>query len=75
MNSKNPTCPYCGERMVFVAMAVRESNEIFRMFTCDCLYRDTDMVPKGIIADVVRAREWDDGSLSIVFGGDNEVFV
>ena len=56
-------CPECGERLVFVAIPI--AGVIFKSWHCDCQYRaeEDKVVPFGIIADIMRSREWDDGSL------------
>ena len=57
-------CPECGRRMVFVAMA--GFGCIFHTWQCDCIYRDNpEFVPPEIVGDIVRAREWDDGSIAV----------
>lgn len=58
-----PTCPDCGRRLVFVALC--GGGKMFKTWQCDCQYRseDDDIVPHEIVGDIMRAREWDDGSL------------
>ena len=60
--SKHPTCPECGRRLVYVAMVV--GPYMFQTWQCDCYYReDEEFCPPSVISDIVRSREWDDGSM------------
>lgn len=56
-------CQSCGRRLVFVAMVA--GGKMFKTWQCDCEYRieDDNIVPPEIISEIVRAREWDDGSI------------
>lgn len=56
-----PECPYCKREMVY--LLVGENGQLFKGWTCDCEYREADDAPDGIIAEIVRAREWDDVSI------------
>lgn len=64
-----PICPKCQREMVFVALAY--PGLVYHTFMCDCFYRDDsnrDIYPAGLVADIVRAREFNDGSLVIDLG-------
>jgi DNA/RNA-binding domain of Phe-tRNA-synthetase-like protein len=61
-------CPDCGQRMVFVAVTMKGLNEIFKTWQCDCHYRDGEFVPRDIIGEIVRSREFDDGSVTYCWG-------
>ena len=56
-------CPGCGRRMVFAAIVAK--RKIVRAWVCDCDQRkeEPELVPEGLIACIVRAREFDDGSV------------
>lgn len=59
-------CPNCGRRLVFVAAAV--CGDYLPGYVCDCMLRDPDiahLIPEDLISLIVRAREWDDGSVVI----------
>lgn len=58
----NPTCHDCGRRMVFVVMVL--PGVIFRTWQCDCQYRGQEFVPPEVVSEIVRAREWEDGSVA-----------
>lgn len=51
--TKRTTCPECGRDMVFAA--IEAGDKVFQAWLCDCRKQ-----PAGVIADVIRAREWDD---------------
>lgn len=56
--SKRPICPECRRDMVF---AVIEAGQLaFQAWICDCRVQ-----PPGIVADIIRAREWDDMALEL----------
>ena len=57
-------CPECNERLVFVAMAI--GGKVFKTWQCDCQYRNEndELIPPHIVGDIMRAREWDDGSMA-----------
>lgn len=65
MTATHPTCPECGRRLVFVALA--RPGVLLKAWMCDCAYRGEDAryAPPGLVADIVRSREWDDGSIAI----------
>lgn len=60
---KKVICPQCGRRMVYVAVVV--SGYLFHSWQCDCAYRieAPEYNPPRIVGDIMRAREFDDGSV------------
>jgi hypothetical protein len=40
-------------------------GKLFHTWQCDCAYRQEQdrLAPDGLIADICRAREWDEGCL------------
>jgi len=61
---KRPICPSCNRRLVYVALA--GGGKLFHTWQCDCEYRKEQdaIIPPEIVGDIMRAREWNDGSLS-----------
>jgi hypothetical protein len=49
--SKRPHCPECGREMVFAL--IEAGNLVFQSWICDCREQ-----PPGVVADILRAREW-----------------
>jgi hypothetical protein len=64
-----PRCVNCGEELVFVALVIPGGERMWRTWQCDCYYRDGVYVPEEIVADIVRARDWDDGSVVVKLPG------
>ncbi len=57
-----PICPECSRELVFCAVAGPEL--MVPCWVCDCeMRKHLDVVPSGMIADIMRAREDDDASL------------
>lgn len=59
-----PICPECNREMVFIAITIPADGCFYKTWQCDCEYRDEEYAPDGIIADIMRAREWHDGSVA-----------
>ena len=57
-----PYCPRCNRELVFCAIA--GPDMMIPSWVCDCELRlNGDVAPYGLITDIVRAREYNDGSL------------
>ena len=56
---KRPACPQCGLEMILVTVW---AGRVFLGWMCDCMYRNTkeELIADGIIANLVRAREFDE---------------
>ena len=55
-NKHRPVCSECGRELVFAAIVA--GDQFFSAWLCDCTPQ-----PDGVVADIVRAREWEEQAL------------
>lgn len=56
-------CPECHRRLVYVAIVVHGYR--IDAWACDCQQRELDNAFPGLVADIMRAREWDEGGVMV----------